>query len=96
MIDIAALLRIAQMEKLDDIDEKYGLVAPDPPEDMNEIVNTDVFYMLDPGTERVCLVLRADGLTYAVIGEIMGIPEQEVKDILKTVRLKVEQNRRTP
>jgi len=58
-------------------------------QDPNEIVSTEIFQMLKPGNERVCVLLRCDGLTYETIGEIMGLKETQVKNIVYTIRKRV-------
>lgn len=82
------------LEELLELDENdvasiAGLEAPDPAPDPNDFVSTEIFGLLEAGQERVCVVLRADGLTYKSIGEIMGISEGQVKNTIYGIRKRI-------
>lgn len=80
---------VIRLESILDLDDILGVSAPVIPEDPNEIIATDMFAYLRPGNERVCIVLRADGLTYKSIAEIMGLSEGQVKNIIYTIRKRI-------
>lgn len=77
---------VISLENILYFDESLGLTAPEPPEEPDAVIGTDIFSKLNAGDERVCVVLRADGLTYAAIGEIMGKSEAQVKNIIYSIR----------
>jgi hypothetical protein len=56
------------------------------PEDNNEIIDSATFQRLLPGTERVCAVLVAEGFDYPTVGQIMGIPDYQVRHLLLEAR----------
>jgi hypothetical protein len=56
------------------------------PEDVNDIVATDVFQRLSPGRERTCSVLVAEGFDYPTVGAIMGISDYQVRQLLASTR----------
>src|SRR5579871_3673675 len=56
------------------------------PEDVNNIVETDVFQRLAPGRERICTVLVAEGFDYPTVGSIMGISDYQVRQLLASTR----------
>ena len=88
-LDIEAVLRVLRSDSFVDLDEAIGITAPEPPENPNEIVNTDVFLTLKPGVERTVVVLRSDGLSYGTIGQIMGLSEGQVKNLMGNIRKRV-------
>lgn len=53
------------------------------------VIATEIFMLLKPGNERVCVVLRADGLTYKSISDITGLTEGQIKNIIYTIRKRV-------
>ena len=70
-------------------DLRLGDVVEGPtllPEDVNDIVETDVFARLAPGRERTCAVLVAEGFDYPTVGSIMGISDYQVRQLLQSTR----------
>lgn len=90
-INIFSLMQIAQRpasldaplrsgEGEDDL--RLGDVVEGPsllPEDVNDLVETEVFARLVPGRERICAVLVAEGFDYPMVGRIMGISDYQVR-----------------
>ena len=56
------------------------------PEDPNDLIETDVFQRLAPGRERICAVLVAEGFDYPTVGQIMGISDYQVRQLLASTR----------
>lgn len=80
---------VVSLDSILDLDEFFNLTSPEPLEDPNMVVATELFTMLKPGNERICVVLRADGLTYKSISDITGLTEGQIKNIIYTIRKRV-------
>lgn len=86
---IPSVMRLESILDIDDMLGVAGASATLEPEDPNEIVAAELFDKVKPGNERVTVVLRADGLTYKSIAEIMGLSEGQVKNIVYTIRKRI-------
>lgn len=84
---VPSVMRLEAILDLDSVD--LYLTAPEQPEDTNEVIGVDLFEILKPGNERVCVVLRAEGFTYKSIAEIMGLSEGQIKNIIYTIRKRI-------
>lgn len=80
---------VISLNSILDLDDVFGLASSEPIEDPNMVIATEVFTLLKPGNERICVVLRADGLTYKSISDITGLTEGQIKNIIYTIRKKV-------
>lgn len=78
-----------RLQELLDINPLFDIEAPAQPEDMNEIISTELFDTLKKGNERICVVLRADGYTYRSISDITGLTQGQIKNIIYTIRKRI-------
>lgn len=78
------------LESLEDF--AFAIKAPDSSEDPNEVVATEIFQKLVPGEERICVILKADGLSHESIAEVMGIPEARVRLVFSQIRQRLTGN----
>jgi len=68
------------------IEEFQELIAEDSARNtVSEALTNEVFNYIKPGMERVCVILRADGLNYREIGWVLG----ERKTLIEAVIFKV-------
>ena len=56
------------------------------PEDVNGLLETDVFQRLAPGRDRICSVLVAEGFDYPTVSAVMGISDFEIRHLLAEAR----------
>lgn len=80
---------VVSLEAILELEEFFNLSAPEIQEDPNMVVATELFALAKPGSERICLVLRADGLTYKSISDITGLTEGQIKNIIYTIRRRI-------
>ena len=96
-INIYSLMQLAQRPASLDAplygdegdDLRLGDVVEGPsllPEDVNGLLETDVFQRLAPGRERICSVLVAEGFDYPTVSAIMGISDYEIRKLLAEAR----------
>lgn len=94
-LNILEVLAKANVMRLDavlvneDIEQSAYLIAPEPPELPDEIVS-DLLLQLSPGNERVCAVLKTDGLSYKAISSITGLSLVQINTTMDSVRVKLK------
>ena len=94
---IPSLIRLGEIVRLDTFMEdqdgesplEHFLVAPEPAEDHNQIVNEELFQVIEPGEERVIIVLKSEDYTHESIASIMGVTESHVRAVLARVRERI-------
>ena len=62
------------------------LAAPELPEDPNAVTAESLFRRIEPGEERIIIILRSDGYTNQSISEITGLTEPHIRQVVATVR----------
>src|SRR5689334_10663944 len=72
--------------RLDDLGDSIAAEEEKPSPYLADSFNSEIFDLIKPGTERACIILRTEELTYSQIGWVLGIEPKKIAQIIYRVR----------